>query len=109
MSNSLQPPLNSCRLPIARCEQSKIANRLSFVICSFVIPENCAILAGEEVRMAELSRHGKPWTEKEIALLKEHYRKGTRHRDIAAKLKRTLIAVESKAAELGLVSRRGKK
>lgn len=59
--------------------------------------------------MAQLTRHGKPWTPQEIALLKEHYRKGTLHRDIAAKLKRTLVAVESKATELGLVSRRGKK
>lgn len=56
--------------------------------------------------MASLTRHGKPWTKQEIALLKEHYRKGTLHRDIAAKLKRTLVAVESKATELGLVRRR---
>ncbi len=59
--------------------------------------------------MAQLTRHGKPWTKQEIALLKEHYRKGTLHREIAAKLGRTLVAVESKAAELGLVSKRNKK
>lgn len=58
--------------------------------------------------MAEPTRHGKPWTEKEIALLKEHYLKGTRHRDIAAKLKRTVVAIESKAAELGLTGQRKK-
>lgn len=59
--------------------------------------------------MAQPLRHGKPWSAKEIALLKEHYRKGTLHREIAAKLKRTLVAVESKAMELHLVSRRRKK
>ncbi len=56
--------------------------------------------------MANPLKHNKSWTDKEIALLKEHYRKGTLHRDIAAKLKRTLNAIESKATELGLASRR---
>jgi hypothetical protein len=59
--------------------------------------------------MAQLTRHGQPWSKKEIALLKEHYRKGTLHRIIAAKLNRTLVAVESKAMELGLSSKRRKK
>lgn len=59
--------------------------------------------------MAKPLKHGKPWSPKEIALLKEHYRKGTLHREIAAKLKRTLVAVESKAMELKLSSRRKKK
>ncbi len=56
--------------------------------------------------MANPLKHNKSWTEKEISLLKEHYRKGTLHRDIAAKLKRTLNAIESKATELGIASRR---
>jgi hypothetical protein len=59
--------------------------------------------------MAKPLKHGKPWSQEEVALLKEHYRKGTVHREIAAKLKRTLVAVESKAMELGLSSRRKKK
>ena len=59
--------------------------------------------------MAKPSKHNKPWATQEVALLKEQYRKGTLHREIAAKLKRTLVAVESKAMELGLSSRRKKK
>ncbi len=59
--------------------------------------------------MAKPSKHGKPWSKQEIASLKEHYRKGTLHRVIAAQLKRTLVAVESKAMELGLSSRRRRK
>ncbi|MEW5718554.1 MAG: hypothetical protein AB1817_08010 [Chloroflexota bacterium] len=59
--------------------------------------------------MAKPSKHGKPWSKQEVALLKAHYRKGTLHRVIAADLKRTLVAVESKAMELGLSSRRKKK
>jgi len=59
--------------------------------------------------MVKPLKHGKPWSNKEIALLKEHYRQGTLHREIAAQLKRTLVAVESKAMELHLVSRRKKK
>jgi hypothetical protein len=59
--------------------------------------------------MAKPAKHNKSWTKPEITLLKEHYRKGTLHREIAAKLKRTLVAVESKAMELGLSSRRKKK
>ena len=63
----------------------------------------------KEVPMAKPSKHGKPWSQKEIALLKEHYRKGTLHRVIAATLRRTLVAVESKAMELRLSSRRKRK
>ena len=59
--------------------------------------------------MAKPTKHGKPWSKKEVASLKEHYRKGTLHRKIAAALGRTLVAVESKAMELGLSSRRKKK
>ena len=59
--------------------------------------------------MANPTKHGKPWSPKEIALLKEQYRKGTLHRVIAAQLKRTLVAVESKAMELRLSSRRKNK
>jgi hypothetical protein len=59
--------------------------------------------------MAKPIKHNKEWGAKEIALLKEHYRKGTLHRDIAKMLKRTLNAVESKATELGIKSRRRRK
>jgi hypothetical protein len=59
--------------------------------------------------MAKPSMHGKPWSKAELTLLKKHYHKGTLHRVIAATLKRTLVAVESKAMELGLSSRRRKK
>ena len=56
--------------------------------------------------MAKPAKHNKSWSAKEIALLKENYRKGTLHRDIAKTLKRTLNAVESKATELGIKSKR---
>ena len=59
--------------------------------------------------MAQSAKHKKSWTPRDIAFLKEHYRKGVLHRDIAKGLKRTLNAVESKATELGLVSRRRKR
>jgi hypothetical protein len=62
-----------------------------------------------EVNMAKPAKHNKSWAPQEITFLKESYRKGTLHREVAAKLKRTLNAVESKASELGLVSRRKKK
>ena len=58
--------------------------------------------------MAKPAKHNKPWTKQDIALLKEHYRKGTLHRKIAAELKRTLNAVESKAMELGISGERKK-
>ncbi len=59
--------------------------------------------------MAKPRKHNKPWTAKEIAFVREHYRKGTLHRVIAKELKRTLNAVESKATELGIKSKRRKK
>jgi hypothetical protein len=59
--------------------------------------------------MAKPAKHNKPWSPKDVALLKEHYRKGTLHREIAKTLRRTLNAVESKAMELGLAGKRRKK
>jgi hypothetical protein len=59
--------------------------------------------------MAQPAKHKKSWMPQDIAFLKLHYRKGTLHRDIAKELRRTLNAVESKATELGLVSRRRKR
>ncbi len=59
--------------------------------------------------MARPVKHNKPWTPKDVALLKLHYRKGTLHREIAKQLKRTLNAVESKAMELGISGKRRKK
>lgn len=59
--------------------------------------------------MASPAKHNKSWTEREVSLLKEHYRKGTLHREIAKTLRRTLNAVESKAMELRLKSKRRKK
>ena len=59
--------------------------------------------------MAKPRKHNKAWAAEDIAVLKEHYRKGTLHRAIAKELKRTLNAVESKATELGIKSRRRKK
>ncbi len=56
--------------------------------------------------MALPGKHNKPWTNQEIAQLKEMYRKKILHRDIASKLKRTLNAIESKAIELGISGRR---
>lgn len=59
--------------------------------------------------MPKPAKHNKAWSAQEIALLKEHYRKGTLHREIAKTLKRTINAIESKATELGLKSKRRKK
>ena len=56
--------------------------------------------------MAKPGKHNNPWTAQEIAFLKAHYKKGTLHREIAKSLKRTINAVESKATELGLKSKR---
>jgi hypothetical protein len=58
--------------------------------------------------MAQPAKHNKGWSKQEITVLKESYRKGVLHREIAKQLKRTLNAVESKATELGLKSRRKK-
>ncbi len=52
-------------------------------------------------------QHGQPWTKDDIARLKKLYAKKVLHREIATQLKRTLVAVESKATELGL-TRKGK-
>ncbi len=59
--------------------------------------------------MAKPGKHNREWSAKDVAFLKESYRKGTLHRVIAKELKRTLNAVESKATELGVKSRRRKK
>jgi hypothetical protein len=59
--------------------------------------------------MAKPAKHNKSWSAQEVTLLKLHYRKGTLHREIAKTLRRTLNAVESKATELGLSSKRKKK
>ncbi|MBI5301377.1 MAG: hypothetical protein HY868_04500 [Chloroflexi bacterium] len=59
--------------------------------------------------MASTTKHNKAWTKDDITVLREMYRKRVVHREIAAKLKRTLVAVESKATELGLAKKRSKK
>jgi hypothetical protein len=59
--------------------------------------------------MAQPAKHNKSWTPQDITFLKAQYRKGALHREIAKGLRRTLNAVESKATELGLVSKRRKK
>ncbi len=58
--------------------------------------------------MAKPAKHNKAWTKKDVAALRDMYRKKVLHRVIAKQLKRTLNAVESKAMELG-ISGRGKK
>jgi hypothetical protein len=58
--------------------------------------------------MAGPAKHNKAWGAQDVALLREMYRKKVVHREIAAKLKRTLNAVESKATELGLTKSRKK-
>jgi len=59
--------------------------------------------------MPAVTKHNKTWSKEDIATLREMYRKRVVHREIAAKLKRTLVAVESKATELGLAKKRAKK
>jgi len=59
--------------------------------------------------MPVATKHNRTWSKEDIALLREMYRKRVVHREIAAKLKRTLVAVESKATELGLAQKRAKK
>ena len=56
--------------------------------------------------MAKLTQHAKPWSKEDVALLKNLYAKKVVHREIAAQLKRTLNAVESKATELGITSKK---
>jgi hypothetical protein len=51
-------------------------------------------------------RHNNPWTSQDVAALRDMYRKKVVHRAIAAKLGRTLNAVESKATELRLTRKR---
>lgn len=58
--------------------------------------------------MAKPAKHNKPWSNKEVATLREMYRKQVLHRVIAKQLRRTLNAVESKAMELGISGRRKK-
>jgi hypothetical protein len=53
-------------------------------------------------------RHNKAWTSKDVAALRDMYRQKVVHRSIAAKLGRTLNAVESKATELRLTRKRRK-
>ena len=61
-----------------------------------------------EVNMAKPAKHNKEWTTKDVASLREMYRKKVLHRVIAKELRRTLNAVESKAMELGISGRRRK-
>ena len=56
--------------------------------------------------MASLTKHAKPWSKEDVALLRKLYAKKVLHREIAVQLKRTLNAVESKATELGIVGKR---
>ncbi len=58
--------------------------------------------------MAKPAKHNKEWTSKDVAALRDMYRKKVLHRVIAKQLKRTLNAVESKAMELGISGRRRK-
>ncbi len=55
--------------------------------------------------MATPKNHSTSWSKEDIALLKKLYAKKVLHRDIAAQLKRTLNAVESKATELGIAGK----
>ena len=58
--------------------------------------------------MAKPAKHNKAWSSKEVATLRDLYRKQVLHRVIATQLKRTLNAVESKAMEIGISGRRKK-
>ncbi len=58
--------------------------------------------------MAKPAKHNKEWTENDVTKLRAMYRQKALHRVIAKELRRTLNAVESKAMELGLSSRRKK-
>jgi hypothetical protein len=55
------------------------------------------------------TKHNKEWTSKDVATLREMYRKKVVHRVIAKQMGRTLNAVESKATELGLATRKRRK
>lgn len=52
------------------------------------------------------AKHNREWTAKDVAALREMYRKKIVHRVIAKTMGRTLNAVESKATELHLARRR---
>ena len=54
------------------------------------------------------TRHNREWSSKDVATLREMYRKKVVHRLIAKEMGRTLNAVESKATELHLARRRRK-
>lgn len=54
------------------------------------------------------AKHNREWTAKDVAALREMYRKKVVHRVIAKEMGRTLNAVESKATELHLARRRRK-
>ena len=54
-------------------------------------------------------KHNREWTAKDVATLRDMYRKKVVHRVIAKQMGRTLNAVESKATELGLATRKRKK
>jgi hypothetical protein len=56
--------------------------------------------------MAKPAKHNKAWSTKEVATLRDLYRKQVLHRTIAKQLKRTLNAVESKAMEIGISGKR---
>ena len=58
--------------------------------------------------MAKPAKHNKAWSTKEVAALRDLYRKQVLHRTIAKQLKRTLNAVESKAMEIGISGKRRK-
>ena len=54
------------------------------------------------------AKHNREWTAKDVTVLREMYRKKVVHRLIAKEMGRTLNAVESKATELGLATRKRK-
>lgn len=53
-------------------------------------------------------KHNREWTAKDVATLREMYRNKVVHRLIAKQMGRTLNAVESKATELHLATRKRK-
>ncbi len=52
------------------------------------------------------AKHAKPWSKDDVAMLKKLYGKKVVHRDIAKQLKRTVVAIESKAKEIGITAKR---
>lgn len=55
------------------------------------------------------AKHNREWTSKDVTTLREMYRKKVVHRLIAKQMGRTLNAVESKATELHLATRKRSK